>query len=173
MGAVDAGRTARARGDVVAAGVAFKEALTWYLPGAGWRAEATQELWSLADERAAQQDWKGEVLALGQLGGGLRGAAGVLGVDGTLKGEVDARLSLALARWEAAEGGGQPATPERVAYFRRLLEHDERAGGWPGVLLVAGVVAVGLGGWWGTRGLGWGWVVVAGGLGLVVAGAAG
>jgi len=142
--AVDDGHAALTAGNELGATVAFREAVSWYLPlVAPWRDEAADALWHLHERQLGEDRLPDAVRSLQSLRAGLRGADSILRPNAELKARVDEALAPMMARWEAADvkssGRTSPGTlEERTAHHAALLARDERPErGW-GLLAVLG-----------------------------------
>jgi len=144
LGAVDNGHAALEAGNELGATVAYREAISWYLPlAAPWRAEAADALWALHERQLTEERLPDAARSLQSLRAGLRSADSILRPDAALKARVDTTLAPLMARWEAADaaeaGRSAPGTlEERTAHHAALLAQDERPDrGW-GALAVLG-----------------------------------
>ena len=144
QGALDDGHAALERGNELAATVAYREAVSWYVPLlASWRTEAGGALWALHEAQIADGRLPDAVRSLQSLRAGLRSGDSILRPDEGLKARVDAALAPLMAQWERedaqAAGREPPGTlTDRTAHHAALLARDERPSrGW-GLLGVAG-----------------------------------
>ena len=144
--ALSEGHEARLSGNELRAVVAYREAISWYLPlWSPWRAEACDALWELYREQESQGRISAAVQSLQSLRAGLRSADSLWRPDKALKSEVDAALAPLMARWEAEDakdtGRASPGTlEERIAHHAALLAQDERPARTWGGLAVLGFV---------------------------------
>ena len=142
--ALDEGARAETAGDHLRAVVAYREAVSWYLPGvAPWRGDAADALWSMAEREREAGRLPEAVRALQSLRAGLRSADSLWRPDDALKAKVDSELALLMAQWEAEDtrlaGRESPGNlEERRTHHAALLAKDERPSrGW-GLLAVLG-----------------------------------
>ncbi len=68
--ALERGRALEAQGDEALAALAYREAITWYLPGSPWVARGIEAMWALAE----QAEERGDLVAARTIVGNLRGA---------------------------------------------------------------------------------------------------
>ena len=144
QGALADGHTALAEGNELGATVAYREAVSWYLPvGAPWRAEAADALWELHVAQLKADRLPAAVQSLQSLRAGLRSADSLWRPDQARKAQVDAALAPLMARWEAedaiASGRMSPGDlTVRTAHHAALLAQDERPERLWGLLAVLG-----------------------------------
>ena len=133
-----------AEGNELGAVVAYREAVSWYLPVvAPWRDEAADALWSLHERQLQAGRLADAVRSLQSLRAGLRSADSVWRPNQDLKRQVDAKLAPLMAQWEAedaqAAGRTSPGSlADRTARHAALLARDERPSRPWGVLAVMG-----------------------------------
>ena len=124
--------------------VAYREAVSWYLPGiAPWRSEAADALWALHTRQLEEGRLSAAVQSLQSLRAGLRSADSLWRPDKALKAKVDTTLATLMAKWEAAdarESGRESPGPleARSAHHAALLAQDERPSRGFGFLAVVG-----------------------------------
>jgi hypothetical protein len=147
VSALEQGHEALAAGNELGATIAYREAVSWYLPLVSpWRTEAADALWSLHEQQLAAERLPDAARSLQSLRAGLRSADSIVRPDAALKARVDDALAPLMARWEAADaaeaGRTSPGTlAERTAHHASILAQDERpARGW-GALAVLGFFA--------------------------------
>ena len=167
--ALERGQEALAEGDEVKATIALREAVSWYLPIAPWRAEATTALWALHEAQLAEERLADAARTLQSLRSGLWAADSLIRPNEEDKLKVDAALAPLMARWEQSaalkDGRASPgALAERERYHAQLLAADERPHrGW-GLLIVIAMAGFAL---FVTRGVNapegarWRWVLLA------------
>lgn len=142
--ALEDGHAALKAGDELGATVAYREAVSWYLPiVAPWRDEASDALWTLHEHQLAENRLPDAVRSLQSLRAGLRSADSILRPNTALKVQVDEALAPMMARWEAedaeASGRTSPGTlQERTAHHAALLANDERPNRFWGLLAALG-----------------------------------
>jgi hypothetical protein len=133
-----------AAGNELRATVAYREAVSWYLPlVAPWRDEAADALWTLHRTQLEAKRLPAAVQSLQSLRAGLRSADSLWRPDGALKARVDATLAPLMAQWEAqdARASGRQSPGEltaRTAHHAALLAQDERPSRAWGLLAVLG-----------------------------------
>lgn len=141
--AVDRGEASLEAGDELAATVSLREAVSWYLPLAPWRARAADALWMLHERQVDEGRVADAVRTLQSLRSGFFAARSLVHPDDERLAAVDAALPGLMATWEAeaAVAEGRPAPGSRVereAFFAARLADDARPGrGWS-VLAVLG-----------------------------------
>lgn len=146
-GALERGDAAHARGDHLGAAGAWREAISWVLPGfAPWRGEAMDRLDALAQQREAAGDLPGAVQALSSLRSGILAGHGLWRPDEDRVAEVDGRLAPLLARWEVEDAAAhgrtvQGTSEERVAHFAAQLQREVRPNRGMSLLALLGFFA--------------------------------
>ena len=152
LGAVERGDAALAQGDELAATVAYREAVSWYLPlVAPWRAEGAEALWKLHERQVAEARVADAVRTLQSLRSGILGSWSLLHPDQELLARVDTALPPLMATWEAsaatAEGRALPGPrADREQWFADRLASSERpARPWSVLAVVGFLVWIGAG----------------------------
>ena len=167
--ALERGQEALLEGDEVKATIALREAVSWYLPFASWRAEATTALWALYEAQLGEERLADAARTLQSLRSGLWAADSIIRPNGEDKSRVDAALAPLMARWEQAaalkDGRSAPGSlAERERYHAQLLAADERPDrGW-GLLIDIAMVGFALcvkRGVNGSEGAQWRWALLA------------
>jgi hypothetical protein len=142
--ALEDGHAALAAGNELGATVAYREAVSWYLPlAAPWRDQAADALWDLHLTQLEAKRTPAAVQSLQSLRAGLRSADSLWRPDGERKQRVDAALAPLMAAWEAedAQASGRTIPGElatRAAHHAQLLAQDERPSRPWGLLAVLG-----------------------------------
>jgi len=138
------GHAALAEGNELGATVAYREAISWYLPvAAPWRDEAADALWEMHVAQLEAERLPAAVQSLQSLRAGLRSADSLWRPDQKRKNLVDETLAPLMARWEAADakasGRKSPGDlASRTEYHAALLAQDERPSRPFGLLSVLG-----------------------------------
>ncbi|MDP6944003.1 MAG: hypothetical protein QF464_07635 [Myxococcota bacterium] len=142
--AVDQGHQALQAGNELGATVAYREAISWYLPlVAPWRDQAADALWALHEQQLADSRLPDAVRSLQSLRAGLRSGDSLIRPDAALKARVDTTLAPLMARWELEDAQASGREPEgtleaRTTHHAALLAKDERPSrGW-GLVAVLG-----------------------------------
>ena len=138
------GHAALAEGNELGATVAYREAISWYLPVvAPWRDEAADALWDMHLAQLEADRLPAAVQSLQSLRAGLRSADSLWRPDQERKRLVDDTLAPLMARWEAddAKASGRKSPGElasRTEHHAALLAQDERPSRPFGLLAVLG-----------------------------------
>ena len=142
-GALSEGDEAYAKGDRVAASLAYRESISWAFPlVAPWRDDAADKLWAIGTDQEKQGQYAQAVQSFSMLRAGLFASRSVLGMDDTWREKVDGQLAPLMARWEAQsavkEGRKVPGSlQKRTDHFADILARDvlpNRAWGFLAVL---------------------------------------
>jgi hypothetical protein len=96
--ALERARVLRAEGDAALAALAYREAITWYLPGSPWVARAIEGMWELADEAEAAGDWVAARTIVSNLRGALYGVRSFYQPHAEIVAAADERLAALLAQ---------------------------------------------------------------------------
>ena len=112
------------------AGLEYREALGWQMPGAWWREPAAQALWERGQALRDAGDLQAAVSMWTHLRAGLFASRTMWGgPDAHWRAKVDGALASGLAAWEAqsaaAQGRPSPGTlAEREAHFQGVYARD-------------------------------------------------
>lgn len=142
--ALSDGHQALEKSNELRAVIAYREAISWYLPlWAPWRSEASEALWTLHTKQLSEGRTSAAVQSLQSMRAGLRSADSLWRPDSALKAKVDGALAPLMAKWEAEEaraaGRESPGELEaRISHHAALLAQDERPERSYGLLALLG-----------------------------------
>ncbi len=148
-GALERGESALRAGDELAATVALREAVAWYLPLAPWRVAAAEALWALHERQLVDARVADAVRTLQSLRSGFFAARSLVHPDEEALARVDGALPALMATWEAEAAAGEGRSSpgpraEREAFFASRLTEDARpARGWSVLALLGFALWIG------------------------------